>query len=160
MELISCWLLIVELAACWFLFVKRTKVLLVKPILFMELFPFWFLFVELVASLFFSSLYFYFNLSGCETDFVFETRCLRIFCWQNLLHDCFFLETCDIMIFLFLKLLYWFFSLWNWFCLWNWLRAEFCSGNTMRADFCSWNLLHVLFSFILNKFFLKLIVSR
>ena len=70
-----------------FLFVKWTKFLLVKLILFKELVAYGFLFVKLVASWFFFSLwYFYLDFSAWETDFVCETWCLLIFCLRNVLH--------------------------------------------------------------------------
>ena len=54
-------------------------------------------------------------------------------------------ETSCMLTFLFVKLLYWFFSLWNWFFSWNFCVLSFCLGILLRVDCCSWKLLHVDF---------------
>ena len=85
----------------------------------------------------------YIDFSPHETDFVHGTCNVLIF-----VH-----ETSCILIFLFVKLVRWSFSSWNWFCSWN----------SLCADFCSWDLLQVDISLretclMLNFLYVELIV--
>jgi len=142
--------------ACTFIF------LLVKLILFTELVVCWFLFVKLVACRFSLRETCTLIFSPYETDFAQGTSCVLIFCLWNFLHIDFshcealtliflhvklvlfmelsacwflFIELGVSSIFLFVKLVHWFLSSWNWICSWNLLRAYCCSWNFLCTGF-------------------------
>ena len=69
------------------------------------------------------------------------------FCsWKSLRADFFVRETFCKFVFLFVKLVHWFFSLWNWFCSWKFLRTDFCSWKLVACSFFSLWILYIDFS--------------
>jgi len=188
--------LIIDLETCCvliFFFVK----LLVKLILSREIIAWW-LFVRrtscalifcswnlLHVNFFYFSLDFYIDFSHRETDFVHGNCCMLIFVRGTFFVPIFVREAYCMLIFLFLKLMYWFLSSWNGFCSWNLLHANFVlqfyliliffivklivywfvlSWNFFIIIICVVNLLHFGFFFVKHDtywfLFVKLVVCR